>query len=376
MPTALVAHPSADLYGASRVMLETVSALTDRGWRVVVALPEDGPLLAASFQRGAKAYVVRAPVVRRSHLGPAGLIRLAASLLGGIRPGLRLLRAVRPDTVYVSTTVIPLWVLLARLARRPVVCHVHEAEASAPHAVRLAMFAPLLLASSVVVNSRFSLGVITRTLPRLAARSQVLYNGVPGPPAPVPPRLRLDGGMRLLYLGRLSERKGVPIAVDAVGRLADRGFEATLDLAGSAFAGHGDVEAELRARARRAGVADRVRFLGFVPEVWPLLAAADVLVVPSAIDEPFGNTAVEGALAARPVVATRTSGLLEATDGLPAVRTAPPGDPDALADAIEAVAVEWSEVRARAVDGAAAVATRYAPERYRDAIARHVATAR
>lgn len=375
MPSALVAHPSADLYGASRVMLETVSALVDRGWQVVVALPEDGPLLGAVRDRGAQARVVRAPVVRKSHLGPAGIARLAGDALGGLRPGWRVLREVQPDVVYVSTTVVPLWVLLARLARRTVVGHVHEAEASAPWVLRLALCLPLVLCRAVVVNSRFSAGVISRTIPRLGARCEVVYNGVPGPPDPAPPRARLDGGLRLLYVGRLSERKGVPVAVDALGHLASRGVEATLDLAGSAFAGHGDVAADLRERARSAGVADRVRLLGFVPDVWPLLADADVLVVPSTVDEPFGNTAVEGALAARPVVATRTSGLLEATDGLPAVRTAPPGDPNGLADALAGVVEDWDDLRARAAAGAAEVADRYAPARYRDRVAAIVVAA-
>lgn len=46
--TVLIAHPSADLYGSDRVMLETVDALVAAGRRVVVTLPADGPLVQLS----------------------------------------------------------------------------------------------------------------------------------------------------------------------------------------------------------------------------------------------------------------------------------------------------------------------------------------
>ena len=56
-------------------------------------------------------------------------------------------------------------------------------------------------------------------------------------------------------------------------------------------------------------------FSGFTDDVWAHLAAADLVLVPSQGDEPFGNTAVEAMLAARPVVVSSSSGLDEAVAG-------------------------------------------------------------
>ena len=94
-----------------------------------------------------------------------------------------LLREVDPHVIYVSTVTIPLWLVLARAARRPVLCHVHEAEASAPVLVRRALALPLRLADAVVVNSRYARGVLIGAVPALAGRTTVLDNAVPGPPA-------------------------------------------------------------------------------------------------------------------------------------------------------------------------------------------------
>ena len=37
--TVLVIHPSVELYGADRMLLESVAALTEAGWRIVVVVP-------------------------------------------------------------------------------------------------------------------------------------------------------------------------------------------------------------------------------------------------------------------------------------------------------------------------------------------------
>jgi len=82
------------------------------------------------------------------------------------------------------------------------------------------------------------------------------------------------------------------------------------------LAGNGDLEAELRERARAAGVADHVRFPGLlahqaVPQV---LAAADVAVVPSIRDDAgnvdgLPNVVLEALASGTPVVATPAGGI-------------------------------------------------------------------
>jgi hypothetical protein len=53
------------------------------------------------------------------------------------------IRVIRPDVMYVKTVTIPLWSIAARLARKPVVLHVHEAETNAAKPLRAGLNAPL-----------------------------------------------------------------------------------------------------------------------------------------------------------------------------------------------------------------------------------------
>ncbi|GIG38660.1 glycosyltransferase family 4 protein [Cellulomonas phragmiteti] len=361
----LVAHPGAELYGSDRVMLETVLGLRAAGRRVVVTVPVDGPLLDDLAAAGAQVVRTRTVVLRKSALRPSGLPRLVADVLVGAVQGWSLLRRVRPDVVYVSTVTVPLWALLARLRRLPVLWHVHEAEGSQPAVVQRLLAAPLLLATGVVANSRYSVEVLRRSARRVAARVSVVHNGVPGPADPAPARAEVDGSLRLVYVGRLSARKGVDVAVEAVAALRDAGDDVELDLVGAVFPGYEWFEQGLRDRARELGVGDAVRFRGFHPSVWPFLAEADVVLVPSVVDEPFGNTAVEAVLAARPLVVSATSGLLEAADGYVSAQQVPPGDPAALADAVRRVRKEWEQRRQDALADAAVARERHAPEHYR-----------
>jgi glycosyltransferase involved in cell wall biosynthesis len=152
--------------------------------------------------------------------------------------------------------------------------------------------------------------------------------------------------------------------VDVLRELRARGVDARLTLAGSVFPGYEWFETRLRDGVHAAGLTDRVTLTGFVPDVWPVLADADVVVVPSVLDESFGNTAVEAVLAARPAVVSDLRGLREATDGCAAVRVAAPGRVAAWADAVEDLVAGWPAVREAAARDAAVVRERHAVGRF------------
>jgi glycosyltransferase involved in cell wall biosynthesis len=342
--TVLVAHPGAELYGSDRVLLESVSALIDDGWRVVVTVPTQGPLLDELRERGATIAACVSPVLRKSALRPRGMLRLIRATTRGLRDGSRLISRERPSVMYVNTMTIPLWLVLARLRGIPVLCHVHEGEASASRLTRAVLTLPLFLARAIVANSKFSVSVLERTFRRLRQRTKVVYNAVSGPPSRQPARRHLDGGVHLTYVGRLSPRKGVDVAIDALAVLADRGVSADLDVVGAVFPGYEWYEKQLRDQVKAKKLGGHVHFHGFQPSVWELVNAGDVVVVPSRIDEPFGNTAVEAILSGRPVVASATSGLLEATAGYASATTVAPGSATALADALQSTIDGW-EVR-------------------------------
>lgn len=147
----------------------------------------------------------------------------------------------------------------------------------------------------------------------------------------------LGEGPTLLFVGTVMPRKGVTDLVRAVGELADREGWESFDLL---VAGEDDLDgayvAEVRETAQEVGIVDSTAFPGFVPEadLAPLYAAADVCVVPS-LEEGFGMTAVEALAAGTPVVGTRVGAIPEVIDEGIHGYVVDPGDPAALAGAID-----------------------------------------
>lgn len=363
--SVLVAHPGAELYGADRALLESVAALVGR-FDVTVALPRSGPLVGEIERLGARVALCRMPVLRNGALRPRGAAQLLADGVFGVIPALRLLRQHAGAGVYVNTLTLPSWPLLAWLARRPSICHVHEAEKSSPRILRLGMALCPALAGRVVANSSFTLDVLSDVAPRAGRRSTVILNAVRGPADVMPARSELHGPLRLLFVGRLSPRKGPQVAVAALRELVERGIDAHLTLVGSAFEGYEWFEAELRAAVTTAALDDRVAFVGFQSDVWPHLTDADVVLMPSVGEESFGNSAVEAVLAARPLVLSDHSGLREAAGGYVSAQAVDPSRPREWADAILRVADEWAFFRDAAVEDAREARRRHAPSRYRE----------
>ncbi|WP_454301200.1 glycosyltransferase family 4 protein [Salana multivorans] len=373
--TVLLAHPSPDLYGSDLQLLETVSGLVEHGWRVVVAIPKEGRLLPLLRERGAAILVVPFPVLSKSLLHPRRIVGLARDMATAALGARRLLRSLRPAAVWVNTVTVPVWLLAAASVRLPSVVHVHEAEETGSRLVRTGLASPITLATTAVVNSRAAARALTDVIPLLAARLELVYNGVPAPSTttqPAQPPQPHGGPTRIALVGRLSPRKGTDVALDAIARLRACGHDAHLDLYGAVFPGYEWFEEELRERAARPDLAGAVTFHGYVRPVARSLAQSDIVIVPSRV-EPFGNVAVEAQLACRPVVVSAVQGLTEiVTDGRDGLH-AEAGSADDLARVLRRLVEDPAMADALARAGHENACSRFSVERYREEIARVLA---
>ena len=139
---------------------------------------------------------------------------------------------------------------------------------------------------------------------------------------------RPEAGL-LVYVGRLADKKGVDVLIDAL---------AAVDGARLDVIGDGPDREALEAHVRGQGVDSRVRFLGKLPKsgVLAALARAQIVVIPSRVGaggDMEGTPVVlcEAMAAGVPVVASDLGGLGECIeDGIDGLLV-PPGDADALA---------------------------------------------
>jgi glycosyltransferase involved in cell wall biosynthesis len=141
------------------------------------------------------------------------------------------------------------------------------------------------------------------------------------------------GGGELLCVGVLAPHKGQDVLVDALARLAGvEGWRCTL---AGATGVDPDFARALRERSRAGGVEARVEFAGVQAAAGldRIYGRSDVLVAPSRT-EAYGMAITEAQGRGIPVIASRTGGIPEAVDPAAAILV-PPGDVDALAEALE-----------------------------------------
>lgn len=147
--------------------------------------------------------------------------------------------------------------------------------------------------------------------------------------------------LRIVCVASLDEVKGHRFLLHACRLLVDRGIDLTCDLAGE-----GPMRRELERLVREFDLSDRVTFHGAMTrvEVGRLLEASEVAVLasyPTASGRREGIPVaiMEAMMSGLPVVASALSGIPELVDHGQTGFLVPPGDPWALADRIECLAV-------------------------------------
>jgi glycosyltransferase involved in cell wall biosynthesis len=148
-------------------------------------------------------------------------------------------------------------------------------------------------------------------------------------------QLGIDDGVPVIAIvASLHERKGHAVLLEALAefvREEGEGGEAARPLL--LAAGTGPEGEALQDLAARLGLGRQVRWLGRVADVRPVLAAADVVVMPS-LAEGLGVAAIEAMAAARPLVASAVGGLPELVRDGEQGLLVPPRDASALASAL------------------------------------------
>jgi len=334
------------LHGGERSMLAVLDGICAAGFSVSAIAPPHGPLAETLRARGVDVL----PFEPRG----AGGRRLPQDQLRGQLA--RLIRRHKPDLLHAnSLTMGRLVGPVAAESGVPSLAHLRDILRLSARAVGdLSCHRRLLAVSHATRDFHVAQGLD-------AEKTQVLYNGVDLEqfhPREATGRLHRElrlapDAMLVGTIGQIGLRKGQDVLVRAatmlVGKLPDVHY-VVVGARHSDKAESRRFEADLRAAAR-GDLAGHLHLLGVRDDVDRLLNELTLLVHP-ARQEPLGRVLLEAAASGLPVIATDVGGTREVFPSEEhAARLIPPGDPAALAAAIEELVVDPP---ARAELGAAA----------------------
>jgi glycosyltransferase involved in cell wall biosynthesis len=298
----LVLHAvsSGGLYGIERMLLNLLPELGRQGCPVAL-LCLDGP--ETEVGRAARDLGVRTIFVDCARrLAPHGWVDLYRSIA-----------SISPRAVHVHGYKATILAGGAALAQRvPTVATYHNVAASAGEQSAsmswyLRLETPILrrFDGVVAVSDQIAAELKARGLP--VGRVRVVFNGIADPKArrAAPPPGVHAAPFRpcILSVSRLVPGKNIGLVMDAVAAL-----RAEYPDVGLVVAGDGPLLGALQARAASLGLAESVRFPGFVPDVGPLYGSCDAFVLVSRT-EGMPIAVLEAMAWGIPVVASRVGGI-------------------------------------------------------------------
>jgi glycosyltransferase involved in cell wall biosynthesis len=347
--------------GLEVVLLSILKGLDRSRFLPQVLLLEDGPFVRDVEHTGTEARVIKAGRVREiwkgwravtkivqliraqgihvvhSHNAKAHIYGGLAAAIAGV-PSLYHLHGV-PRLTFSRDGMVSL-LSVAVPARRTVACSAYVADAfrRAWHSRRklLVIHNGVLLGGSTVRNAR-------------TVRQEL---GIP------------EGAPVIVMATRLQRGKGVHVFLEAAARVVTDHPEACFMIVGGTLFGlDKDYALELRQQVDRLSLSPAVRFLGFQPDVFRFLSAADIAVHSSIEPEPFGMALVEAMACSKPVIASDAGGPREIIENGVTGLLVPPKDAEHLAQAILNLLDDPDRRIRMGQAGAARVRDRFSAER-------------
>lgn len=324
--------------GAERSLAELIRGMVARGHEAQVLLMAPGDASRLFSEAGATVVDVIDDdlAVANRHHGAlafvAGAVKALPSIVSVVRRIRRAARAGDVDLIHSngfrSHVLTPLYA-----AGRPVVWSLRDRAPRRLHRWLLAVAARR--GAHVAANSTFTAEQLT------SVATKVVANPVTAPANRDRDAARREFGIPtevplVAVLAHLHTSKGHDVAIDALASMSSS--ETHLAIAGGSLYSTSDEYAQqLREQCDRAGIGDRVHFLGNLDDPDGVYAAADVIVHPCRYPEGFGRVIVEAQLAGRPVIATALGGVLDLIEHQTTGWLVPPDVPSALAVVIDEI---------------------------------------
>lgn len=362
-PRVLFVSHTGQISGAELVLLDIVQSWTSTS----AFLFEDGPLTAALAAKGLTVSVSQwgrgLTQVRRDSpiFQIVPLIGRFCAIILEVRRTARCC-----DVVYAnSQKAFVVSAIAAKLARRPLVWHLHDIITGAHFGAlqrRIQITLANACAAKVIVPSQAAASAFVAEGGRNDL-IEIVPNGLDiaaddEAPAEIRQQLGLPSGALIGVFSRLAPWKGQHVVLNALAQLPS----VNCIIAGDALFGEQDYALRLKKLVQELGLIDRVRFLGQRNDVPRLMRAVDVVVHPSIDPEPFGRTLVEAMLACVPLIATDTGAASDILEAGKAGTLIPPDDAEALATTIQRILskpaglreeLDYAHARARSQYGVA-----------------------
>ena len=318
MKRILYLHAGAEMYGADKVLLELIKGLDSKEFEAHVILPNDGVLVEALRQVGAKVSVLDYPILRRKYFNPKGIADYIRSYNFYAKQIALYAREHNIDMVHNNTAAVLEGIYLKRKLKLPLIWHVHEIIVK-PKAI--SDFINMLMgryADKIVTVSQAVANHIKQSPFIKDSQVEVIYNGVDNavyyPMDASSIREKFDIAQDALVIGmigRVNAIKGQNDFIEAVEPLLEKNEQAVAFLAGGVFPGEEWRLEELDKRIASSSVVSQIHRIDYYDKTSELYNMFDIFVLPSIKPDSLPTVVLEAMACSKPVVGYNNGGIAE-----------------------------------------------------------------
>jgi glycosyltransferase involved in cell wall biosynthesis len=341
----LLLHSSSDIYGASKIFLQTVQLLKKSGHYTIVALSNEGPLSIELEKAGVEVQIINLAILRRKYFNLAGIFNRYKKWGVAVQALSELIEQHQIDTVYSNTAAVIVGGYIAKKKNLQHIWHLHEIIQKPLFlhkflASRLRKWADKIIVVSKAVEAHWKdpitgpkmfqvynglpLIATSNILPNLVASEISNYHQINGNPN-LRAQLNIPSDAILIGMAaRIHFWKGQNYFIDIARALLLRAKQlstnsATVPLyfiiAGDPFPGYEHLQTEMENAIKEYQLSDRVFYVGLVKDMDSFYSAINLLVLPSQQPDPLPTVVLEAMQYALPVVASAQGGALEMVIG-------------------------------------------------------------
>jgi glycosyltransferase involved in cell wall biosynthesis len=316
MKVCFVLHSSGK-GGAERVNLELIEGLKNKGIQCFAILPSYGPLIKELKKRNVPLRVIKYKWwMREEGSSPWKWVgRLVLNLMRTISVA-RQVKKWKADIVYSNTITICIGAFAAKLLHIPHIWHIHEfgyedhrlcfdlGEKNALGIMK--QLSNICIVSSKAVMEKYRKFFPERKI-KLIYCAVCITNESSCKILKIKKQLQEASGIKCMIVGTLHKGKYQEDAIRAIGKLIDEEIDVRLYIVGE---GKLKYKQYLESLIIRGDLENRVQFLGYIDNPFPVIQQADILLMCSR-KEAFGRVTVEGMKAGKPVVGAGSGGTKE-----------------------------------------------------------------
>jgi glycosyltransferase involved in cell wall biosynthesis len=312
----LVLHSSSDLYGASKILLQTVDLLSNKGNKVIVVLSEEGPLASAIREKGILIYIIRLGILRRKYFTLKGFVNRIFTIKKAKKEITNIVRKHDIEIIYSNTTGVLVGALAANANKIRHIWHIHEIITHPKWFLKSLGWIVNKSSNRVIVVSNAVKKHWQQYIDEDKIR--VIYNGLVydnyliADGRSVREELSVTSEDVLIgMIGRVHYWKGQNYFLNIIKHISNKYPSAKFVMVGDVYPGYEYLYDELESTKSKLGIHNQVVDLGYRKDIPQILSALDIFVLPSILPDPLPTVVLEAMAASKPVVATAHGGALE-----------------------------------------------------------------